>query len=114
MQIARSKLFQKKMTPFGDINKDIKKHFEVVDNSEIKEKGNNNKDISENTKRTVVGHSSDTIKEIKNIYFILFNKYKSDDSKNFSDYMKSCSSVRKDEMFDRLPKEYQMKLISNL
>lgn len=92
----------------------IQKNIENIDASGVEKVEQYKKNTQEDTNRTVIGQSRDTIKEIKNIYFILFNKYKSDDAKNFSNYMKSCSLAKRDEMFAELPIEYQMKLLSNL
>lgn len=49
-----------------------------------------------------------------NIYLYLLNKYRVEDRRNFSEYMKRTKALREDEYWDSLNKEEQMKLMSEI
>lgn len=63
---------------------------------------------------TDLGHSRDTNKNDKNIYLYLFNKYKVENRRSFSEYMKKTKALRADEKWDLLTKEEQTRLMSEI
>jgi len=49
-----------------------------------------------------------------NIYLCLFNKYKVENRRSFSEYMKKTKALREDEKWDLLTKEEQTRLMSEI
>jgi hypothetical protein len=61
-----------------------------------------------------LGHTRDTNKNDKNIYLYLFNKYKVENRRSFSEYMQKTKALKKDEKWILLSKEEQTKLMSEI
>ena len=58
--------------------------------------------------------ASDHKQECKNIYFILFNKYKRERKGNFAEYMKTVRAMKKDAQWNLLTEEEQTRIISEV
>lgn len=75
----------------------------------------NNKDIQEsNNKVTTKEQQSNTNKNVNNIYLYLFNKYKRENSKSFSEYLKKVKLLKNDELYNKLDKSEQTNLLSKI
>lgn len=69
--------------------------------------------IKTNGKRTTNEHKQE-YKEDKNIYFILFNKYKRTQKGNFAEYMRAVREMKKDAQWDLLTEDEQTRIISEV
>ena len=67
-----------------------------------------------NSERTTNEQQMNTNNNDNNIYLYLLNKYRVEDRRNFSEYMKRTKALREDEYWDSLNKEEQMKLMSEI
>lgn len=68
----------------------------------------------DNNKITTNEQQSNTNKNVKNIYLYLFNKYRVENRKSFSEYLKKTRELKKDENWKLLSKEEQTKLMSEI
>lgn len=67
-----------------------------------------------NNQRTTNEQPVNTNNNDNNIYLYLFNKYKVEDRRSFSEYMKKTKALREDEKWDLLTKEEQTRLMSEI
>lgn len=67
-----------------------------------------------NNERTTNEQPVNTNNNDNNIYLYLFNKYKVEDRRSFSEYMKKTKALREDEKWDLLTKEEQTRLMSEI
>ena len=67
-----------------------------------------------NSERTTNEQQMNTNNNDNNIYIYLLNKYRVEDRRNFSEYMKKTKALREDEYWESLSKEEQMKLMSEI
>lgn len=67
-----------------------------------------------NSERTTNEQQMNTNNNDNNIYIYLLNKYRVEDRRNFSEYMKKTKVLREDEYWESLSKEEQMKLMSEI
>lgn len=58
--------------------------------------------------------ASEHKQECKEIYLYLLNKYRVENRKNFSEFMKKTKELKNDKKWDELTKEEQQKLLSEL
>lgn len=68
----------------------------------------------DNNETTTNQQQINTNKNVKNIYLYLFNKYKVENRRSFSEYMKKTKELREDEKWDLLTKEEQTRLMSEI
>lgn len=68
----------------------------------------------DNNETTTNQQQINTNKNVKNIYLYLFNKYKVENRRSFSEYMKKTKALREDEKWNLLSKEEQTKLMSEI
>jgi hypothetical protein len=68
----------------------------------------------DNNETTTNQQQINTNKNDKNIYLYLFNKYKVENRRSFSEYMKKTKALREDEKWDLLTKEEQTRLMSEI
>lgn len=67
-----------------------------------------------NNERTTSEQLVNTNNNDNNIYLYLFNKYKVENRRSFSEYMKKTKALREDEKWDLLTKEEQTRLMSEI
>lgn len=67
-----------------------------------------------NNERTTNEQPVNTNNNDNNIYLYLFNKYKVENRRSFSEYMKKTKELREDEKWDLLTKEEQTRLMSEI
>lgn len=67
-----------------------------------------------NNERTTSEQPVNTNNNDNNIYLYLFNKYKVENRRSFSEYMKKTKELREDEKWDLLTKEEQTRLMSEI
>ena len=67
-----------------------------------------------NNERTTSEQLVNTNNNDNNIYLYLFNKYKVENRRSFSEYMKKTKELREDEKWDLLTKEEQTRLMSEI
>ncbi|MFR3919864.1 MAG: hypothetical protein ACLTXD_01745 [Clostridia bacterium] len=67
-----------------------------------------------NNERTTSEQLVNTNNNDNNIYLCLFNKYKVENRRSFSEYMKKTKALREDEKWDLLTKEEQTRLMSEI
>lgn len=67
-----------------------------------------------NNERTTSEQPVNTNNNDNNIYLYLFNKYKVENRRSFSEYMKKTKALREDEKWDLLTKEEQTRLMSEI
>lgn len=70
--------------------------------------------VKSDNKRTTNEQQMNTNKNVKNIYLYLLNKYRVENRKNFSEYMKKVRELKEDDKWIELNGELQQKLISEL
>lgn len=67
-----------------------------------------------NNERTTNEQPVNTNNNDNNIYLYLFNKYKVEDRRSFSEYMQKTKALREDEKWNLLSREEQTRLMSEI
>lgn len=67
-----------------------------------------------NNSGTAEEQQGNTNNNDNNIYLYLFNKYKVENRRSFSEYMKKTKALREDENWNLLTKEEQTRLMSEI
>lgn len=68
----------------------------------------------ENSKVTTEEQQSNTNKNVKNIYLYLVNKYRRENRKNFSEYIKKVRQLKEDPDYNLLTVEEQQRITGEI
>ena len=89
--------------------------IEKYDDYQYTGKENNTQNNTQENEQTTHNPTTNkNIKNDKNIYFILFNKYKRTQKGNFAEYMRAVREMKKDAQWDLLTEDEQTRIISEV
>lgn len=71
-------------------------------------------EINFNSKSTTNQQQINTNKNVKNIYLYLVNKYRRENRRNFSEYIKKVQQLKEDPDYNLLTAEEQQKIVGEI